>query len=146
MTEILQLTPKLVVADGAAALAFYTTALGAVVEESYTMDGRIVHATLTVGSLRFELKDAGDGDPAPTPGQHPPVLMSLDVSDADAVTERLLAAGATVVYPVSDHEYGSRGGRVADPFGHHWMVSAALETLTPDEVQARLDEVRQGQV
>lgn len=139
MAEIFQLTPKLVVPDGAAALAFYTEALGAAVEESYTVDGRIVHASLTVGALRFELKDAGDGDPAPTPGQHPPVLMSLGVTDADAVTDRLLAAGATVVYPVSDHDYGSRGGRVADPFGHHWMVSAPAGTLTPDEVQAQLD-------
>lgn len=142
MADIFQITPKLVVGDGAAALAFYAEALGATVEESYTVDGRIVHATLTVGELRFELKDAGDGDPAPTPGKHPPVLMSLGVTDADAVTDRLLAAGATVVYPVADQEYGSRGGRVADPFGHHWMVSAPLETLTPDEVQARLDAMR----
>lgn len=138
MADIFSLTPKLVVSDGAAALAFYTEALGAAVEESYIVDGRIVHATLVVDGLRFELKDAGDGDPAPGEG-HPPVLMSLGVTDSDAVTDRLLAAGATVVHPVSDHEYGSRGGRVADPFGHHWMVSTPLEQLSPDEVQARLD-------
>ncbi|MGD9989834.1 VOC family protein [Pseudonocardia sp.] len=139
MADIIRITPKLVVGDGAAALAFYTEALGATVEESYTVDGRIVHATLTVGVLRFELKDAGDGDPAPVADRHPPVLMSLAVTDADAVTDRLLAAGATVVYPVADQEYGARGGRVADPFGHHWMVSTPIESLGPDEVQARLD-------
>lgn len=140
MGEITYLTAKLVVSDGAAALAFYTEALGAEVLESYTADGRIVHATLGVGPLRFELKDAGDGDPAPSGS--PPVIMSLGVTDADAVAERMLAAGATVIYPVADHDYGDRGGRVADPFGHQWMIAARNEDLTTEQIQQRLDQMQ----
>jgi len=139
-TPITALSAKLVVADGAAALAFYTEALGAEVLDSYTVDDRIVHATLGIGPLRFALKDAGDGDPAPS--GNPPVIMSLDVTDADAVAERMLAAGATVIYPVTDHDYGDRGGRVADPFGHQWMIAARREDLTAQEIQERLESMQ----
>ncbi len=138
MTDILGLHPRLVVEGADAALAFYTAALGGEVTERYTMDGRVVHSMVTAGPIRFAVKDAGDGDPAPS-GGGVPVIMSLDVSDADAVAERMLAAGATVIHPVSDHDYGDRGGRLADPFGHQWMIAQHTEQLTPDEVQARLD-------
>jgi uncharacterized glyoxalase superfamily protein PhnB len=140
MGNITALSCKLVVSDGGAALDFYVAALGAEVVESYTVGGRIVHATLAVGPLRFALKDAGDGDPAPT--GNPPVIMSLDVTDADAVAERMLAAGATVVFPIADHDYGDRGGRVADPFGHHWMIAQPREDLTAAQVQERLDAMQ----
>jgi PhnB protein len=138
MKDILGLHPRLVVEGADAALAFYSAALGGEVTERYTMDGRVVHAMVTAGPIRFAVKDAGDGDPAPS-GGGVSVIMSLDVSDADAVAERMLAAGATVIFPVSDHDYGDRAGRLADPFGHQWMIAQHTEPLTPDKVQARLD-------
>jgi len=138
MEEILGLHPRLVVEGADAALAFYSIALGGEVTERYTMDGRVVHAMVTAGPIRFAVKDAGDGDAAPS-GGGVPVIMSLDVSDADAVAERMLAAGATVIFPVADQDYGDRSGRLADPFGHQWMIAQRTGQLTPDEVQRRLD-------
>lgn len=130
--------PRLVVDGADAALAFYTAAFGGEVTERYTMEGRVVHAEVRVGPVRFAVKDAGDGDPAPT-GGGVPVIMALDVRDADAVAERMLAAGATVIYPISDHDYGDRGGRLGDPFGHQWMVAQRTGQLTPPEIQQKLD-------
>ena len=141
MSEILGLHPRLVVEGADAALSFYSTALGGEVTERYTVNGRVVHAMVTAGPVRFAVKDAGDGDPAPS-GGGVPVIMSLDVSDADAVAERMLAAGATVIFPIADQDYGDRGGRLADPFGHQWMIAQHIEQLAPDEVQARLDAMR----
>ncbi|GEL17434.1 VOC family protein [Pseudonocardia asaccharolytica] len=138
MTEIRSLYPRLVVDGGDAALDFYAAALGAEITDRYTAGGRIVHAMVQVGPVRFAVKDEGDGDPAPTDGG-PPVIIALEVDDADAVAERMLAAGARVVFPIDDHDYGDRGGRLADPFGHHWMIAARRADLTPDEIQARLD-------
>jgi PhnB protein len=140
MTEILALHPRLVVEGADEALAFYTAALGGEVTERYTMDGRVVHAMVTAGPVRFAVKDAGDGDAAPS-GGGVPVIMSLDVSDADAVANRMLAAGATVIFPVADHDYGDRGGRVGDPFGHQWMIAQRREQLEPEQIQTRLDEM-----
>jgi PhnB protein len=42
------------------------------------------------------------------------------------VAERMLAGGATTIFPVADHEYGERAGRFRDPWGHQWMLWKAL--------------------
>lgn len=122
MTYILGLQPRLVVSGADEALAFYAAALDGEVTERYTVDGRVVHSVVAAGPVRFAVKEADGGDAAPD-GGGTPVIMSLDVSDAHAVAMRMLAAGATVIFPVSDHDYGDRGGRLRDPFGHQWTVS-----------------------
>jgi PhnB protein len=52
--------------------------------------------------------------------------MVLIVADPDAIFERAVTAGATVVWPVADQRYGWRTGRIVDPFGHHWEISRWL--------------------
>ena len=89
------------------------------------------------GPIRFAVKDGDDVDRAPT-ADGLPVILSLDVTDADAVAERMLGAGATVVFPIADHGYGDYGGRLRDPFGHQWMISQRIEDLTPEEIQERV--------
>ncbi|MFE7897587.1 VOC family protein [Streptomyces sp. NPDC057424] len=139
---VTRLYARLVVSDGARAIDFYRAALGAEETERYTgPEGKIVHAMLRLGDAVIAVKDADDGDPAPTSLGGSPVIMALDVSDADAVAEALLRGGATVVHPVADQHYGQRGGRLADPFGHLWMISQTIEDLTPDEIQQRTDEL-----
>jgi uncharacterized glyoxalase superfamily protein PhnB len=134
------LYPRLVVADAARAIEFYATAFGATEHDRYTDPaGRVVHAELEIGGATVAVKDEGDGDPAPTTLGGSPVLIALDVADADDVAERMIRAGASVVYPVADRPYGQRGGRLADPFGHLWMVSQQIEDLTPEEIQRRTD-------
>ncbi|MEI9970470.1 MAG: VOC family protein [Terracidiphilus sp.] len=44
------------------------------------------------------------------------------VPDADAVYARAQAAGATIVRPLQQMEYGSREFTVSDPEGHSWSV------------------------
>ncbi|HEX8629515.1 MAG TPA: VOC family protein [Catenuloplanes sp.] len=120
--------PRLVVSDGARAIDFYAAAFGAVEKERYTdPDGKIVHAELLIGGVRVTLKDEGDGDPAPTTLGGTSVIMALDVADPDAVADAMLRLGATVVHQISDQPYG-RGGRLADPFGHQWMLTRPPST------------------
>jgi uncharacterized glyoxalase superfamily protein PhnB len=129
---------RLVVADAARAIDFYVTALGAKERERYTApDGRIVHAEVLIGTTRIAVKDEDDGDPAPPTLGGTPVIMALDVDNADEVGAAMEAAGATVLYPISDQPYGSRGGRLRDPFGHLWMISQPIEGLSPAEIQQR---------
>jgi PhnB protein len=128
MDVITKLYPRLVVADAAGAIGFYVKALGAREQgERYTDEaGKVVHAELEIGGTTVAVKDEGDGDPAPTSLGGTPVILALSVTDADAVAEAMLAAGATVIYPIEDREYGERGGRLADPSGHQWMISQPL--------------------
>jgi hypothetical protein len=55
--------------------------------------------------------------------------LNLIVADADASAARAVAAGATEVFPVADQPYGLRQGRVADPYGHHWLIGTPLTGL-----------------
>ena len=64
-------------------------------------------------------------------------LLATYWPDVDAAWERALAAGAEVVYPLADHFYGERGGRLRDPFGQEWMLAARTELLLAAEVHAR---------
>lgn len=125
--SVSQLYPRLVVADAARAIEFYAAAFGAKELERHTgPDGKIVHAAVAIGDAIVAIKDEDGGDLSPTTLGGSPVLLALDVTDADAVGEAMVAAGATVIYEIQDWEYGQRGGRLADPFGHLWMVSHPL--------------------
>ncbi len=116
---------RLVVIGAAQAIDFYTKAFGAKEISRYTDEssGRIVHAELEVAGVTVAVKDEGDGDPAPPTLGGSPVVMALYVDDADAVGRRMEKNGATVVFPIEDQPYGERGGRLADPFGHLWMIA-----------------------
>ena len=52
--------------------------------------------------------------------------MVMVVADPDAVFARATKAGANVMSPVEDMEYGWRVGRIVDPFGHHWEIGRPL--------------------
>jgi PhnB protein len=65
--------------------------------------------------------------------------MALYVEDVDDVASRAVAAGAKVLIPVADQFYGDRSGRLADPFGHLWIVATHIEDVSPGEMQKRMD-------
>jgi uncharacterized glyoxalase superfamily protein PhnB len=51
-----------------------------------------------------------------------PVNLFLYVDDADTWVDRAVSAGAKLVMPVADQEYGRSGG-VEDPFGLTWWIT-----------------------
>jgi PhnB protein len=123
-----RITPVLTVSDGAAAVDFYIRAFGATeVSRNTNAPGQIV-AELTIDEARFlvvdETPSAFNVSPETLGGTS--VRINLQVADPDAVAERAVAAGATVVFPIADQPYGLRQGRVADPFGHHWLIGRPL--------------------
>jgi len=48
----------------------------------------------------------------------------LVMDDPDAVFDRAVAAGATVVREMVDQDYGGRGGTVEDPEGNQWSFGS----------------------
>jgi PhnB protein len=134
-------TPRLVVSDGAAAIDFYVAAFGAQpMGERHTMpDGALIHAELRIGNAIVMLTQDTSDAPARAPGPDRPVNVILATywEDVDGAWARALAAGAEVIYPLADHFYGERGGRLRDPYGHQWMLSRVTEVLSADEVARR---------
>ncbi len=122
------IAPMLSVRNGARAIAFYKAAFGA--GESFRLDdesGAVV-ARMSVGEAEFWLADESPehGNFSPESLGGGSVRMVMIVKDPDAAFERAVAAGATVVWPVSDQPYGWRVGRIVDPFGHHWEIGRPL--------------------
>jgi PhnB protein len=122
------ITPVLTVRDAARAVAFYERAFGA--EEIYRNtypDGRIV-AEMAVGDARFrvadEVPEASNFSPQTLEGTT--VRLNLLVADPDGLAARAIANGARQVAPIADQSYGLRQGRLADPFGHHWLIGRPL--------------------
>ena len=136
------LSPYLTVNGAAAAIDFYRAAFGA--RELFRLtgpDGRIGHAELRIGDatvmLSDEWPDFGALSPPSIGGS--PVKLHLYVDDCDAVVARAVAAGATLMRPVTDQFYGDRSGMIADPFGHSWFVATLKEQVAPQEMQRRWD-------
>jgi PhnB protein len=136
-TEYTTVAPWIVTPDTRQLLAFITAAFdGAELARVPLEDGSIGHAEIRVGDTVLLAFDQRPGWP------HLPSLLRVFVKDADATMERAVAAGAHVVTPSTTHAFGQRGGRVRDPFGNIWWVSAKVEEVTAEEGFRRLSEPR----
>lgn len=121
-------TPYLMLDGAAAAIDFYTSALGAeeIGERTQMDDGRILNARIDVNGGSIMLMD-------PMPQQGYPAVpldgfnLHLQVDNADRWFERAVAAGCEVVMPMELQFWGDRYGLVKDPFGVHWGFGS-----TPD--------------
>jgi PhnB protein len=126
------ITPYLVVPECAEAIEFYRRAFDAVEVTRLAMpDGSIGHAELKIGDSILMLASGS--------GQWPYTasLICLYVEDCDAVFNRAVEGGATILEEVTDKFYGDRAGSVQDPYGQRWSIMTHKEDLTPDEMQKR---------
>jgi len=112
---------------GVQAVEFYQAAFGARVLFRIDNDGSVV-AQLAVDAGEFWVSDESPEhlNFSPETLNGATVRMVFTVDDPDAAFERAIAAGATVVHPVTDQPYGWRVGRLVDPYGHHWEVGKPL--------------------
>lgn len=138
-------TPYVIVPDAAAAIEFYRRALGARETERHSDEnGKILHAEIEIGDSRVMMAEEFDfaGIVARSPGTlgGTSQQLYLYVEDVDAWMERVLAAGAELVQPVSDQYYGDRSGGLRDPFGHIWWIATHVEDLSAEELQRRKRE------
>ena len=123
------LTPMLTVKDAAQAIDFYERAFGATeVRPRVTAPSGQIVAELAIEGQRFFVVDENPAafNLSPKTLNGTSVRLNLVVDDPDAVAERAMGAGATVIFPIADQPYGMRQGRVADPYGHHWLIGKPL--------------------
>ena len=139
-TKYPTLAPYIAVDDASKAIAFYQAAFGAV-ELFRLIDpqtGKVGHAELTIGGQLLMLADEYPAyNKSPTTLGGSATKFSLMVPNADAACAHAIAQGATEVMPPHDQFYGHRSGSVRDPFGHEWMLWHEVETVHPEEMQRR---------
>jgi PhnB protein len=136
------LSPHLFVSNAAAAIDFYKQAFGAEeLARHAAPDGkRLMHAALLVNGTTLMLCDdfpeyrGGKGSTPEAIGGSP-VILHLQVKDADAAFNQAVAAGAKVAMPVADQFWGDRYGQITDPFGHTWSIGAKVRNVSEKEVE-----------
>src|SRR5262245_51990653 len=126
-------TPNIIVDDAESAIAFFKRAFGAT--EHYRLllsNGRITHCELSFGDSVVNVGESQEGWPAHG------LVAQIFVEDSDALFEQAVAAGATVIMPMTDMFFGSREGRVSDPFWNLWTIASLRDHLSPEEMQRRM--------
>eukprot|EP01034_Spumella_vulgaris_P033032 gene33032-40767_t len=91
-------------------------------------DGTIAHAQLTYGNGMVMLSSIFNTEFGELMAQPSDTNMKvtqccyLVVNDADLVHQRAVDAGAPIIMPLKDEEYGGRGFTCRDPEGQLWSV------------------------
>lgn len=131
--------PALSFKDARAAIAFYKKAFGA--EEKSLMPGAdgksVMHAEIRIGDSVVMMADETvmGGCKSIERLGNSPVNFYVYVEDADALFNRAVAAGASVVMPMMDMFWGDRMGAVKDPFGFQWSVATHKRDLSHEEIE-----------
>ncbi len=125
--------PCLTYRDAPAAIDWLCRAFGFEKKVAYEgQDGTIAHAELRLGPgyvmLGSQKQDEFNWRPPVEAGLSTQMIYIV-VEDSDALFARATAAGAEVVRPLSDTDYGSRDFSVRDPEGHIWNFG----TYHPDD-------------
>jgi len=138
--------PGLTFKDTTEAIAFYIAAFDA--EETTRVpgpNGRVMHAEIMIGDsvlmMSDEFPELGAKSPAAYGGT--PMILRINVEDADSTFARAVEAGAEVMEPVKNRFWGERIGFLKDPFGYRWSIATRVEDLPPEEVMRRAREANE---
>ncbi|MDN5790642.1 MAG: VOC family protein [Micrococcales bacterium] len=117
----------LAVADPSASRRFYAEGLGW--EPAFEAEGEVVFfrmaPTLVLSLWQSDAFEAEAGRLSREPGTAP-VTLSQNVptrEQVDAVLAEAVAAGARLLEPAAERDWGGRSGYFADPDGYRWEVA-----------------------
>ena len=133
------ITPHIVARGADRAASFYRDAFGAEeVDRIPTPDGRLMSVQMRIGDGVLHVADEFPemGVLAPPSIGGTPVVLALEVADAESVFTQAVAAGAEIRQPLQDAFWGDRHGQLQDPFGHRWNVEQHLRDVPHDEIVA----------
>ena len=120
-------TPYLTIRNASEAIKFYIRAFGATeLERMEDPSGAIANAIIEIGDSKLLIRDETSDTPGPESLAGTSVMIHLYVEDVDKIAEQAVSAGAEVLIPIAEQFYGDRSGRLADPYGHVWIISTRI--------------------
>ncbi len=123
MKTVTAFAPVLTIPKNTMDASFYTRAFDATEDWCLRNDDDSIHVVqFTIDGATFHLHEfmPNSGDILPTNGVT--TVIGLFADDVHAVFNKAIAAGATIITPVTDYEYGWRQGELQDAFGHRWVI------------------------
>jgi PhnB protein len=128
------IVPYLLYKDCDAALNWLGRAFGFEEVLRYTgAEGYVNHAEMKLGDARIFMGDPGEHYRNPKELGQDTVGLYVYVDDVDAHFARAKAAGAEILQPPADQEYGERRYDVTDPEGHCWYFASRIREAAPEE-------------
>ncbi len=121
--------PQLFIPAGITDISFYSKAFGAAEIRTWKNDDGSIHvAELSINGSIFHLHEErpGKGQLAPQKIKGITTLIGLFTEDVDTMIYNALQAGAILLNPAQDYDYGYRQGNILDPFGHQWMIEMKI--------------------
>lgn len=121
--------PQLFIKDSVLNIDFYIKGFGAIELRRFTNDDGSIHvAELSIGGALFHLHEEkpGSGQLEPIKNNGVTTLIGLFVDDVDKVMDSAVRAGAVLLKPAQDYDYGYRQGEIKDPFGHVWLIQKKI--------------------
>ena len=129
MTEIRVLVGT---ADFDRSSAFYGDLLGFSVAETWgDPDGRGTLFQVASGGVIEVFEDSPHHPFEPPAG----VKVAVEVDDADALFERVAAAGAEIVEPVGERPWGHRNFEILDPSGLRLVFFTVIGETQPPPIE-----------
>jgi uncharacterized glyoxalase superfamily protein PhnB len=128
--------------DARAAIQWLCQAFGCVQLFSVPENGPYVrHARLKLGSNLIMLGSVrpDDGIRSPAALGSATQMLAVYVDDPDAHFERAQAAGAKILAPPNDTDFGSREYHVLDLEGHPWTFGTFLPSVDEDTTEDGTD-------
>ncbi len=116
--------PQLAIPSGVKDVSFYSKAFGAVLRNVWKSDDDSIHvAEFSIGNATFYLHQENAGKNFIKPeGKGTSVIIGLFADNIDEITTNAVSAGAILLSPPQDYEYGYRQSEIKDPFGHLWLL------------------------
>lgn len=121
--------PMLSLKNVADALEFYKKAFNAAELRRWSNDDGSIHvAEISIDGALFHLHEevTRTNELSPQSLNGTCVVIGMFVDDPDAVSKTAIEAGAEVLSPIQDYDYGYRQVTIADPFGHHWQIQKKI--------------------
>jgi len=121
--------PQLYIKSGITDVSFYAKAFNAEERRRFqNPDGSIHVVEFSIAGMLFHLHEENNEKSlyAPMEAKGTTVIVGLFVANVDEVVESALAAGAILLSPARDYDYGYRQAQLRDPFGHVWMIEEVI--------------------
>ena len=121
--------PYLFLRNVLAGMEFYKKAFAAVELRRWSNDDGSVHvAEMMIDGAMFHLHEE-----VPKSGQLSAETVKATTSsiglftdNPDRLVDTAIAAGAKVLHPLQDYDYGYRQATIIDPFGHQWLIEKQI--------------------
>jgi uncharacterized glyoxalase superfamily protein PhnB len=107
-------------------------------EEHYRYGDPVSGAQVHLGDAWIMLRQARLGSGSPAQLGYTTQSLTVFIEDVEAHFQRTKSAGAKIVEPLHQTEYGELQYGVEDLDGHHWLFSRHARDVNPEEWGAKL--------